>query len=490
LRGSEPGRHDEPQKANNLQLRIRVASRMDEDFAAAKALHAEGDLEAAAAAYSRVSASSPDYAKSRNNLGTVLEALQRPAEAIAAYQDAVARMPDAWLPHYNIGHLLYGQARWAVAAAAFRRALEREPRAVQAAYNLGCALGENGEGDAAIAAYRQALAIDAGCVEAWSNLGAELYRGRCIDEARDACEHAVKLRPELAEEHYRLGRIYAVLRRYDDAVAAYRRSLALNPRSRTARESLARTLAESGCLQEAAAVYREWLVAAPGDPTPEHMLQALAQSDSATASADYVRTTFDAFAADFDTTLELLGYRGPVVLAQTLAAFYGAEPQACLRVLELGCGTGLCAGALRPRASRLVGLDLSPQMLEQAARRAQYDELHEGELIAFLAALDADYDLIVAVDTFIYLGTLETALAGVCQALAPGGKAVFTLEAAEDSARYRLQMSGRFQHSANYLRSALSASGLGLRSLEESALRREGGAEVRCWLVVAERPQT
>ena len=38
-------------------------------------------------------------------------------------------------------------------------------------------------------------------------------------------------------------------------------------------------------------------------------------------------------------------------------------------VLDAGCGTGLCGPGLRGRAGRLVGVDLSPEMLKRAAGR-------------------------------------------------------------------------------------------------------------------------
>ncbi len=38
------------------------------------------------------------------------------------------------------------------------------------------------------------------------------------------------------------------------------------------------------------------------------------------------------------------------------------------RMLDLGCGTGAAGALLRPAATRLVGVDLSANMLAKAAR--------------------------------------------------------------------------------------------------------------------------
>ena len=41
------------------------------------------------------------------------------------------------------------------------------------------------------------------------------------------------------------------------------------------------------------------------------------------------------------------------------------------RILDAGCGTGLCVAFLKPLAAHLVGVDLSGSMLKQASRRGR-----------------------------------------------------------------------------------------------------------------------
>jgi predicted TPR repeat methyltransferase len=80
-------------------------------------------------------------------------------------------------------------------------------------------------------------------------------------------------------------------------------------------------------------------------------------------------------------------------------------------VLDVGCGTGLVGEALR--ADRrgptvLHGLDLSPEMLEQAAAKrtdsgtAVYDHLLVGDLMAVLPVGDGAYDGITSCGTFTH----------------------------------------------------------------------------------------
>ena len=84
-------------------------------------------------------------------------------------------------------------------------------------------------------------------------------------------------------------------------------------------------------------------------------------------------------------SLARLGYAAPQLLTAALAEFipFGEER---LAVLDAGVGTGLCGPLLRSSARQLVGVDLSAGMLAKARERNVYDELHEGELVAFMRA--------------------------------------------------------------------------------------------------------
>ena len=54
-------------------------------------------------------------------------------------------------------------------------------------------------------------------------------------------------------------------------------------------------------------------------------------------------------------------------------------------MLDLGCGTGLGGAAFRPVVDWLVGVDLSPAMIAQAATKGLYDRLVTADLQRFLA---------------------------------------------------------------------------------------------------------
>lgn len=105
-------------------------------------------------------------------------------------------------------------------------------------------------------------------------------------------------------------------------------------------------------------------------------------------------------------------------------------PLGGLRVVDLGCGYGwFCRFAREQGAAEVLGVDLSARMLARAAeltrdpaivyRRADLDGL---ELPA------GGFDLAFSSLALHYLERLDTLVAAVARALAPGGHLVFSVE--------------------------------------------------------------
>lgn len=189
----------------------------------------------------------------------------------------------------------------------------------------------------------------------------------------------------------------------------------------------------------------------------------------------YVRRLFDQHAPDFEgSLLGRLGYRGPAVLLDALAAVVG-KPLRFGSVLDLGCGTGLAGAAVRPYCDWLVGVDVSPAMIEQARGKGVYDRLVAGELSAFLAVeAGAQFHLVLAADVFVYCSDLTPIVAAAARVLAPGGLFAFTVET-YGGAGIHLQPTLRYAHGAAHVRSAIQGAALELCHLEPVSTRKERG---------------
>jgi predicted TPR repeat methyltransferase len=425
------------------------------DIDKAIALHRGGHLDQAARLYQAVLAADPDHVDALHFLGVLHHQRGRSEAAVASIEQAILLAPDYADAHNNLGNVLKELGRLEPAFRAYRRVVELVPGHADAWNNLGVVLRGQGLYDEADQAYAQAIAANPAHTPAWQNRGNLLAR----------------------------------LRRFDEAAAAYTRVLELRPRNTAAYDALGRTLYRAGKVDAALQVYQEWLKATPGNSIATHMLAACrGEAAPARASNDYVRETFDAFAGSFDQVLDQLGYRAPTLIAARLDAVLPAA-DGSLVVADAGCGTGLCADFLRPRARRLVGIDLSPGMLTRARARSAYDELVEAELSVWLGRQRPVFDLIVSADTLCYFGALDTVCAAAATALRPGGRLVFTVERARDGVEtYQLDPSGRYSHSGQYVRESLAGAALDRIAIAPVVLRREVGHEVHGLLVSAERP--
>lgn len=207
--------------------------------------------------------------------------------------------------------------------------------------------------------------------------------------------------------------------------------------------------------------------------------------------AAYVETLFDQYAERFESALvEKLHYTAPQQLAAALEQHLKPE-QTQLRVLDLGCGTGLMAETIHQRSSNIVGVDLSANMVAEAEKKGLYQRLAVADLHDFLQQelmQQQDYDVVAAADVFVYVGELNFALHLASQLLASGGLFAFTLQRHATGGDFILGEDHRFAHSEAYIRHVAEHSGLQVVELKKATARQDRGLDVPGWLVVLQKP--
>jgi SAM-dependent methyltransferase len=104
----------------------------------------------------------------------------------------------------------------------------------------------------------------------------------------------------------------------------------------------------------------------------------------------------------------------------------GLAPPAGAQLLDVGCGTGATAAALRA-FGRVRGVDMSPLAVEFCARRG-LGEVALGRAESIPLPADS-IDIIVATDILEHLDDDHAALAEFRRVLRPGGHAVITVPA-------------------------------------------------------------
>jgi predicted TPR repeat methyltransferase len=410
-------------------------------------------------------------------------------QAADIYRAILDQAPgQAGAMHY-LGVIAHQQGRHDEAFALIERSLALEPAQADWYSNLGLVLKARGRVEEAVAAFRRAVGIDPRHVNAYNNLGVLLRALGRIADAEAAYRTAIELDPDHQDVHQNLGILLYGQRRMREAVACFCKVITLDPTHAQALRLLVMAHCVIGEFEKAVAICHRWVREQPADPLAIHTLAACSGRDVPSRASDaYIETVFDSFAASFDSKLTLLMYRAPQLVAAMLAES-DIEPNRTHDVLDIGCGTGLCGPLLRDYAARLVGVDLSTKMLDQARERAVYDELVKGELTAFLRSRPEAYDVIVSADTLVYFGELDEVIAAAAAALRPGGCLVFTVEertSAEDRRDFCLRPHGRYNHSCAYVERLLTSAGL--RAVIATAeLRLEAGAPVDGLVVRAER---
>ena len=239
---------------------------------------------------------------------------------------------------------------------------------------------------------------------------------------------------------------------------------------------------DAGDIEGAARGFRACLAMDPDDHCGVTMRLAafgLALPDRAPPA--YVATLFDQHAEDFDEILVArLGYDVPA-LARKLIGPHAAGP---LRMLDLGCGTGLAGVAFADIAREIIGVDLAEGMLSMADDRGVYDDLYVGDAVAFMAEWDeAPFDVIVAADVWPYLGDLAPFAAAAATALVPGGLLVASSE--RGPAHFAATNTQRFAHATDYIRAVLQDAGFSVAAVEPITVRLEEGEPVAGDLVLA-----
>ena len=412
------------------------------------------------------------------------------ARAAAMYRRVLAAAPDHVDALHFLGIAEHQQGRSEEALRLMGRSIELEPGHPDTHVNRANVLRQLGRASEAEASYRTALALRPDDPKALNNLAALLREGDRLGESVALLRRLATLAPDDADAQQNLGQALFALGQLDEGLQAFQRAIRIRPDATSFRR-MGAAFYGRGQIAEAAGAYRQWLAIEPGSPEATHLLAGCtAEGAPARASDAFVRSLFDRFAPSFDHALERLDYRAPALVAGAVAAAVGA-PAGALAILDAGCGTGLCAGPLRPFAKSLVGVDLSPNMLERARRRSVYDSLVEAELCDFMSRTPDSYDVIVSADTLVYFGALEEVTAAAARALRPRGLLAFTTERSTDAEApegRRLHPHGRYSHTEAYLRRVLGDAGLEVMAVREVELRKEAGARVQGLLVAARRP--
>ncbi|MEO7391368.1 MAG: tetratricopeptide repeat protein [Ramlibacter sp.] len=389
-------------------------------------------------------------------------------------------------------------------------------------YLMGSRLAEAaGNPAGAQDAARRAVSLAPHWPVAVTELAFLLARQNQLKEAVTQAQRAMELDGDNPQVLARVIDIAHRAQHFELAIQWLRRALAQAPGAKDIQLLLARDLRLTGKLDESLALYDEFIGASPtnGLALMGRAQTALARGDLALARKDcetllelvpgndevlfyldlangktpahqpaaMVRSLYDGFAELYDQHVVAgLKYKLPRDVGKIISERYAGRGY---NVLDLGCGTGLLGACLGRIDGFLVGVEVSPPMIEQAARHKVYDKFHNVDLLDALAETpDALYDVVAALDVFIYAGDMGTAIPNALRILRPGGHFIFSCEeAAENEADLVLRPSRRYAHKASHIETLCRAAGFDPVKIERMPLRYENNEPIQGFLVIAQK---
>jgi len=196
---------------------------------------------------------------------------------------------------------------------------------------------------------------------------------------------------------------------------------------------------------------------------------------------------FDRLSDEYEERVLREGYAEHTAVARAIAKLPSGGG---LRILDLGCGTGMLAAAIRAGDAKatFVGVDMSEAMLARARDTGLYESLHRADIETFAreraGKLVADVAAFASVIPFFGdLGSLFEALAAF---LGRGAWLVLSYDIASGG-DVEFNAHGRFRHSRAHVERRLADAGFEPRASETFTARRERGVAVAAEVIAARR---
>jgi len=359
-------------------------------------------------------------------------------EAREQYLLLLHYLPEASILHYNIGLVYYTLQDFSQALHEFSLALACGPKDADTLFNLALCQKKTGDCQAAIATYQQILGTT----------------------------------PDHTDCLYNLAGCHQYLHDEDQAITCYHRVLAVDAKYLPAANNLAYLYHRAGNVAQAVVYYNQVLILRPEDDSARYMLASLMGTPLDHAPESYIRSFFNTYAEGFEQSLVAeLGYATPQELYACFRKCPGHKTSYD-HGLDLGCGTGLSGVPFMQAVTILDGVDLSRNMLSQAARKGCYTSLYPDSILHHLQATIDTYDFFLATDVFIYVGDLQELFTATHAVARPAALFCFSTENL-NTGDYQLRQTGRFAYSRAYVHKIATSTGWSMLALEKTRLRKE-----------------
>ena len=398
--------------------------------------------------------------------------LQQFGESILILKDLINISPRNENHHLNMSFCFQQLSQFDQALEALKSALIINPRLAEAYAGMAFIYKNQGNLIQAVEAYEAALSIKPEA-KYYYNLGNALRDQDRLEDAITSLKKAIVRKPDYDLAYNNMGTIFKDQKKLDEAIECYEKCLKINPDNAAAYNNMGVCLQAQGDMDKAIKYYTKAVEINPGYTGASHLISAHNGITTTSAPREYVESLFDNYATKFDNSLvNKLEYKTPKILADVIL---DQSPNKSLgSVLDLGCGTGLVGVEIRTFSDKLIGVDLSNSMIEQANLKKVYDKLVHRDIIDYLSDTELNYDYFISADVFVYMGDLTEVFRLIKSKNDRPGILSFSTEHTEKDG-YHLQTTGRYTHSKSYIKRLCEQFNVKISHFSISDLRKEKG---------------
>ncbi len=429
----------------------------------------------------------PKFAAIYNNLGTLYFAEEKWQDAITAFQTALQLQADFIDAYYNLLLTFNKLNRKMEAKQVLDTLLALTPEHVGGLFQLGCFYMQENNYLAAIEPLAKIAERFPNHFETQTNLATCLFKLGRLKEAKKTYLNALALKKDDVQIYFNLAVIESQFGNLFAAENYYLKALTINPDNFSIQYNLGVLLMKLQKSSDALQHFYQALKVEPDNVVVQHLINVIMQNKKITsAPLEYIRSLFDSYAYHYDAhMLNDLHYQLPELMFAAIQQFSQVAYQQW-RILDLGCGTGLCGESFKYSSNYLVGVDIAQQMLDVAQQKNIYDELILSDIFAYLKNQLNHWNLILAGDVLGYVGDLNEFFPLVKQALTSSGYFIFSTEI-EEQANYRMTSSGRFAYQRDYLEQLMKKNHFTLVSYQQITLRTQQEQPVFAYLYVLKK---
>lgn len=440
----------------------------------------------ALAAYQKALEIQPDYAIAHCNIGIIYTALEKNEDAIAHLKKAIALNPDL-LPALNqLGDIYLREEKYVEARDVLLQSVLKMPDQVESNHRLGIAYFKLHDFENARTQFEKVLILNYQHPEINQYLANTWLELRDHEKAMHYYFCQLEKNPYF-ETFYNVGVLFMMKEKLQDALQYFNKAAELDPNDVATQLNMGNIYLKQQKIDHAIICYYQANALRPNDLEIQHILSALTQQKTSDiAPPEYVIHLFDQYAPYYEKHLsECLHYEVPEKMLQVMQLEYPHLSENKWNIIDLGCGTGFCGTLFKSFAKKLIGIDLSENMLSVAREKNIYDELIEDDITEALSRF-SDVDLIIAADVFTYIGDLNPIFKNASDALLSGGLFIFTVEKST-SENYFLQTSIRYAHSKSYLDFLIAQHPFDVLRFENIQLRKQMNKPVEGYLVLLKK---